>query len=494
MAEGKNDWNGSEWKLDQINRTGAKDTKKKKDAEKEKKERCETITIQLKDPYRKIEYALYQPGEEEAYRPLQGARIASEMLKKTKQKWKLKEVEEDRSEKQFRLGVWSFFHFPKGGSDECQTARAKLQMILLLGQISSILVSDFTLPVVYLGEGSKEIYDAVEALLITVQGHGRWEGEECQLIRKWLIRPVVADKSSQISRQTEDYIRGWIGPDEDGNCFWVGYAESVVAIKADVDEKVQNEIIKTSEFMIPILFEKSGRKKAGRTEIYIPSNCLSGWPVKIQSMRALGISLHECIKPFIKEFHENKKIKYNEKDERRQERWEKRIELYRPSRNQENQEQSDAEEDLYCAALAFLEQLLEYLEFRKMITREDVDRVLLDYCKWVLPDSPQMYFLESELLKSKPWRTASLMDPIEQMEAKKYNDLDLFFAFLREYAFGLKSKCEKKKHGSPVSRGIIHTLKKKRRSILLLREISCWMHIRSGSMIIGFNCFPLKIV
>ena len=457
MEENLNNWNANQRKFDEIGKTELK--KSKKDEDTEKKTLYKNITIQLKGPYRKTEYSLYQPAEEEAYRPLQGVKVDPKLLEETSKKWKLKEVEYNYPANLFVLGVRAFFDFPKGGSNESQTARAKLQMIILLGQISSVLVSDFTLTVVYLGEGSKEIYDAIEALLIAVQGRGEWEGEECELKRKWLIRPVVTEKASQISKQVEDYIYGWIGPDDDGEEFWIGYTESVVAFKADVNETVQNKILKTSELMIPILFERPGRKKVKRTEVYIPSTCLSGCQKKIQNLRTKSVCLHEYIKPVIKEFHQNEKVEYNGRERGWQECWKERMVLYRPPEDQKNYEQSSAEEDLYCAALAFLEQLLKYLEFHRILTEREADDILLNYCGWILSGSPQMRVLESK------WQPLpSLMD---EVKLKKYDDLDLFYEFLWKYAFCSQLKCKNEKHGTAKSRGIIHTLKKERKEYFI---------------------------
>lgn len=64
------------------------------------------------------------------------------------------------------------------------------------------------------------------------------------------------------------------------------------------------------------------------------------------------------------------------------------MELYRPTVVQENRSQSIAEEDLYCAALAFLELLLEDLKNEKILEKTEIKKILLDYCRWVLPGSP----------------------------------------------------------------------------------------------------------
>ena len=81
-----------------------------------------------------------------------------------------------------------------------------------------------------------------------------------------------------------DYICGLYSRNYNRRKFWVGYAESAVAIREDVDETIRNEILKTSEFIIPILFEKPGRKKLGCTEIQIPGTCLNGCHEKNQNI------------------------------------------------------------------------------------------------------------------------------------------------------------------------------------------------------------------
>lgn len=439
--------------------TDAKDqTSAKKDQEKgaqkdeKKKKLYKSVTVQLKGPYRKIEYSLYRPAKGEAYRPFGDVKIAPELIKKSKKKWKLEEAEIEYSRDLYVLAFQAFFDFPKNGPEKSQTERAKIQLLILLAQIASILVkNNFTLPVIYLGGGSKEIYKGIEELLRAVQGEGIWKGKECELNRKWLIRPVVGENASCTSHEMVDYICGLYSRNSNRKKFWIGYAESAVAIREDVDKTIRNEILKTSEFIIPILFEKPGRKKLGSTEIQIQTACLTGCWDKIRNLEVNGISMHRMIVEFIKDFHKNVEYEYNEREMPLQNIWRNRMELYRPITDQENRLQSIAEEDLYCAALAFLELLLEYLKNEYILEKTEVKKILLDYCRWVLPGSPQINILESAC-QSLP----SLDTPICLGE---YDDLEVFYEFLWEYAFEPEHRYKKSKYGSEECRGILHTLK-----------------------------------
>lgn len=436
-----------------------KDSKKNKDKEKaskkgeKKKSLYKSMTIQLKGPYRKIEYSLYRPAKGEAYRPVQGAKVDPKLINEKKSTWKLKEKKNSDSDSEIKLAIQEFFDFPKGGSEKSQADLAKIQLLILLAQISSILVEDnFTLPVIYLGGGSKEIYEGIEELLNAVQGEGIWEGEQCELNREWLIRPVVEENASCTSHEMIDYIYGWCGRNYNRKKFWIGYAESAVAIREDVDETIRNEILNTSEFIIPILFEKPGRKKLGCTEIQIPGTCLNGCHEKIRTFIMRSALVHGCVAKFIKKFYKNDVFTYNKKEVYLQDQWEKRIEFYRPITDQENRSQSIAEEDLYCAALAFLELLLEYLKNENILKKTEIKKILLDYCRWVLPGSPQI-----NILKSACQPLPSLNTPISRDE---YNDLEVFYEFLWKYAFEPEQSYERSKYGSSECRGILHTLKK----------------------------------
>lgn len=310
----------------------------------------------------------------------------------------------------------------------------------------------YTLPVVYLGQGSKEIYDTIKALLIAVQGEGTWEGTGCGLDRSWLIQPTVWENASCTSPEMVDYICGLCSSNYNRRKFWVGYAESAVAIREDVDETIRNEILKTSEFIIPILFEKPGRKKLGCTEIQIPGTCLNGCHEKIRTFIMRSALVHGCIAKFIKKFYKNEVLTYKDRARCLRDHWKERMELYRPTVVQENRSQSIAEEDLYCAALAFLELLLEYLKNENILEKTEIKKILLDYCRWVLPGSPQI-----NILKSACQPLPSLNTPISRDE---YNDLEVFYKFLLEYAFEPEHRCERSKYGSSECRGILHTLKK----------------------------------
>ena len=438
--------------MDQTDPKKDKASKKNKDAKKDskKKKLYKGMTIQLEGPYRKIEYSLYRPAKGEAYRPLQGAKVDPTLIKKKSPTWKMKKVNVKYSQSNASSTVRAFFDFPRGGEEESQKERAKLQLMILLGQIASVLMkNNFTLPVVYLGQGSKEIYDTIKALLIAVQGEGTWEGTGCGLDRSWLIQPTVWENASCASRDMIDYISGW---NEDGEKFWVGYAESAVAIREDVDETIRNEILKTSEFIIPILFEKPGRKKLGCTEIQIPGTCLNGCHEKIRTFIMRSALVHGCIAKFIKKFYKNEVLTYKDRARCLRDHWKERMELYRPTVVQENRSQSIAEEDLYCAALAFLELLLEYLKNENILEKTEIKKILLDYCRWVLPGSPQI-----NILKSACQPLPSLNTPISRDE---YNDLEVFYKFLLEYAFEPEHRCERSKYGSSECRGILHTLKK----------------------------------
>ncbi|OUN37891.1 hypothetical protein B5G28_09950 [Faecalibacterium sp. An77] len=440
------------------------------------------MTVQLKGPYRKIEYSLYRPAKGEAYRPLQGAKVDPTLIKKKSPTWKMKKVNVKYSQSNALSTVRAFFDFPRGGEEESQKERAKLQLMILLGQIASVLMkNNFTLPVVYLGQGSKEIYDAIKALLIAVQGEGTWEGTGCGLDRSWLIQPTVWENASCASRDMIDYISGW---NEDGEKFWVGYAESAVAIKADVDETIRNEILKTSEFMVPILFEKPGRKKAGHTEIKIQGTCLIGLQTKTKSCLANSGNMHEWIEQFICDFHENVKYEYNERKMPLQDIWRNRIELYRPPMDQKNHEQSIEEEDLWCAAMAFLEQLLDFLKNYGILKKTDADEILYNYGNWVLPGSPQMRVIEPIC------RPVALLN--QPVSSGKYDDLDIFYEFLWEYEFCVKHLCEKAKHGSLKCRGILHTLKRENEEYFIaprdkfLQEYQQWLDDNA------YECFPFE--
>lgn len=278
-----------------------------------------------------------------------------------------------------------------------------------------------------------------------------------------------------------DYISGW---NEDGEKFWVGYAESAVAIKADVDETIRNEILKTSEFMVPILFEKPGRKKAGHTEIKIQGTCLIGLQTKTKSCLANSGNMHEWIEQFICDFHENVKYEYNERKMPLQDIWRNRIELYRPPMDQKNHEQSIEEEDLWCAAMAFLEQLLDFFKNYGILKKTDADEILYNYGNWVLPGSPQMRVIEPIC------RPVALLN--QPVSSGKYDDLDIFYEFLWEYEFCVKHVCEKAKHGSPKCRGILHTLKKENEEYFIaprdefLQEYQQWLDDNA------YECFPFE--
>ena len=130
--------------------TDAKDqTSAKKDQEKgaqkdeKKKKLYKSVTVQLKGPYRKIEYSLYRPAKGEAYRPFGDVKIAPELIKKSKKKWKLEEAEIEYSRDLYVLAFQAFFDFPKDGPEKSQTERAKIQLLILLAQIASILVKNF---------------------------------------------------------------------------------------------------------------------------------------------------------------------------------------------------------------------------------------------------------------------------------------------------------------------------------------------------------------
>ena len=100
--------------------TDAKDqTSAKKDQEKgaqkdeKKKKLYKSVTVQLKGPYRKIEYSLYRPAKGEAYRPFGDVKIAPKLIKKSKKKWKLEEAEIEYSRDLYVLAFQAFFDFPK---------------------------------------------------------------------------------------------------------------------------------------------------------------------------------------------------------------------------------------------------------------------------------------------------------------------------------------------------------------------------------------------
>lgn len=463
MAEQNSNWNGiplidcadphqSDTK-DQMSAKKEKDEEKGTQKDEKKKKLYKSVTVQLKGPYRKIEYSLYRPAKGEAYRPIQGVKVDPKLIKEKKSKWKLKEKEKFGLDFEISWVTKRFFDFPKGGSEKSQADLAKIQLLILLAQISSILVeNNFTLPVIYLGGGSKEIYEGVEELLKAVQGEGIWEGYKCELNRKWLIRPVIGENASCTSPEMVDYICGLCSRNYNRRKFWVGYAESAVAIREDVDETIRNEILKTSEFIIPILFEKPGRKKLGCTEIQIPGTCLNGCHEKIRTFIMRSALVHGCIAKFIKKFYKNEVLTYKDRARCLRDHWKERMELYRPTVVQENRSQSIAEEDLYCAALAFLELLLEYLKNENILEKTEIKKILLDYCRWVLPGSPQI-----NILKSACQPLPSLNTPISRDE---YNDLEVFYKFLLEYAFEPEHRCERSKYGSSECRRILHTLKK----------------------------------
>lgn len=87
-----------------------------------------------------------------------------------------------------------------------------------------------------------------------------------------------------------------------------------------------------------------------------------------------------------------------------------------------------------------------------ILEKTEIKKILLDYCRWVLPGSPQI-----NILKSACQPLPSLNTPISRDE---YNDLEVFYKFLLEYAFEPEHRCERSKYGSSECRGILHTLKK----------------------------------
>ena len=86
------------------------------------------MTVQLKGPYRKIEYSLYRPAKGEAYRPIQGAKVDLKLIKEKTSTWKLKEKKKFGLDFEISWVTKRFFDFPKGGSEKSQADLAKIQL------------------------------------------------------------------------------------------------------------------------------------------------------------------------------------------------------------------------------------------------------------------------------------------------------------------------------------------------------------------------------